>query len=473
MGLLEKMRAILCTLLAGVVMLSTGCKENTILPSDLIPAIDNINTFQTDTFTLITNSVFQDSLLTGGILGSSRVSNSPTFYHALGSIVSDPVFGKTSAAIHVEVLPPVSNFSFKTNYPGTNRTIDSVILSIPFKSSYGDTFNHVNQTYKVYRSLKTFSRDSAQYDFTRDSIDASQIIATTEVDYGNFRFDTLYGSVKQTPTLHFKLASWFADSLAAQVDSGLNGAAADYSKFLAWWKGFAILPDTNTGATLGFFDTYNTRLKIYYRYTNTNNLPDTSVDVFSFDPNYCNRFNSIFRNYQGTLASQFLNQPKITGDSVLFVQNVPGTCGLIKLPYLYRHENVVVNKAELVFTAVSPYYNWQDTTLYGLIPRMQILASDTTNADRIPDDYGVFGTNFVNGRREVKTIAGIPMIQYRFGVSQSIQQIITQKDSTFRFKIMALNQGLPAIYRVLLQGSSSQVAAFRPRLNIIYTKIQK
>jgi hypothetical protein len=456
----------------GVFQLSS-CKENTILPSDLIPAIDNISTFQSDTFTVISHNIYQDSALTGGLSGTSRISNAPTYYHALGCILADPAFGKTSGAIHVEVLPPVSNFAFKTDYPGTTRTIDSVILSIPFKSSYGDTLNPQFQTYRLYRSLKTFSRDSAQYDFTRDSFKTSDILATTQVNYANFRFDTLYGSVKQSPTLHFKLASWFADSLQAQVDAGTAGAAVDFSSFLSWWKGFAIMPDTNSGATIGYFDTYNTRLKIYYRHTNTNNLLDTVADVFSFDPNYCNRFNSIFRNYSGSVSSSQINSNALSGDSVLFIQNEPGLSGLIQFPFLYQQENVIVNKAELIFTAVSPYYNWVDTTIYGMTPRLQILATDLQGTDRIPDDYGVFGTSFVDGTRKIKSIGGVNFIQYKFGLNQSIQQIISRKDSTFRFKIMGLNLGLPAVYRVLLQGSGSSVAALRPKLNIIYTKIQK
>jgi hypothetical protein len=263
------------------------------------------------------------------------------------------------------------------------------------------------------------------------------------------------------------------DSLQAQVDAGTAGAAADFSSFLSWWKGFAIMPDTNSGATIGYFDTYNTRLKIYYRHTNTNNLLDTVADVFSFDPNYCNRFNSIFRNYSGSVASSQINSNALSGDSVLFIQNEPGLSGLIQFPYLYQQENVIVNKAELIFTAVSPYYNWVDTTIYGMTPRLQILATDLQGADRIPDDYGVFGTSFVDGTRKIKSIGGVNFIQYKFGLNQSIQQIISRKDSTFRFKIMGLNLGLPAVYRVLLQGSGSSVAALRPKLNIIYTKIQK
>jgi hypothetical protein len=454
--------------------LFSACKENTILPSTLVPAVDNVYTFFTDTTTLVTSNILQDSLLTGGLLGSNRVSNSATFYHALGAITSDPIFGKTHASFHVEVLPPKPNFAFETNATGTNRTIDSIVLSIPYKGVYGDTLSGSSQTFKVYRSLKSFPRDSAQYDFTKDSVEHSLLLASQTVNFKTFATDSpLVGNVKLQPQLRFKLASWFADSLQAQVDAGINGAANDYSKYLEWWKGFAVEADSNNGSALGFFDTYNTRMHIYYRYTNSSNVADTSVDIFSFDPTYCNRFNTISRNYNGTIAKNHLNTTNVNGDSVLFVQTEPGMATILSFPNLANFENVVVNKAELVFTAVSPYYNWIDTAFYGITPRLQLIASDNNGLDAVLQEYPVFGSNFVDGKRSVLSENGNNYIQYHFVISQTIQKLISQKNTTFRLKIMGLNTGMPASYRVLLRGSGSQSSTFKPKLNLIYTKINK
>ncbi len=452
----------------------SSCKENTILPSSLVPAVDNVFTFFTDTNTVITHNIYQDSLLTGGIVGSNRISNAPSFYHTLGTITSDPVFGKTYASFHVEVLPPVANFTFKTNATGTSRTIDSIVLSIPYKSCYGDTLSNSSQTFKVFRSIKRFPRDSAQYEFTKDSVDYSNLLASQTVNFKSFSLDSpTVGNVKLQPQLRMKLASWFADSLQTQVDLGATGAAADYSKYLDWWRGFAIEPDSNNGSALGFFDTYNTRMYIYYRYTNTNNVVDTTVDVFSFDPNNCNRFNTIIHNYTGTLAKAQLNTGKSMGDSVLFVQTNPGIATLISFPYLANFENSVVNKAELVFTSTSPYYSWIDTSLYGVTPRMQIIATDTSGYDAIITEYAVFGASFVDGKRSQYTFNGINYIQYKFVIPQTIQKLISQKNTNFRLKIMGLSTGLPASYRTLLRGSGSLSTEFKPTLNLIYTKIKK
>ncbi|MBL7767082.1 MAG: DUF4270 family protein [Chitinophagaceae bacterium] len=445
----------------------SSCKENTILPPDLVPPIDNINTFG-DTIEVISNNFLQDSLLTGGIRNGVRVSNSPSFFHALGTIANDQYMGRTWASIHVEVLPPTPGYTFKS---GTNRVIDSIVLSIPYKNAYGDTVSvSSTQNFKLYRSLKAFSRDSSQYDFTTDVPDYGNLLAQKSVNFSTMKYDSvLIGGKKQEPQLRFQLASWFKDSLEAQVALGSSGSLADYTKFLAWWNGFYIEGDTLNGNALGYFDTYRTRMSIYYRYDNTSGQPDTTVDVFSFDPTNCNRFNHITRNYTGKPAAAYINSTAVGGDSILFLQNEPGLSGFIRLPGLHNRENVIVNKAELSFVAVS----WTDTLLAGLIPRLQMFKSDTAGNDSVLEDYNVFGTGIVDGRRYALTVGGVTYTQYKFIITHSVQKIISQKDSTFRLKVMGLNIGYPAAFRSIVGGSANVNPFFRPKLYLVYTKIDK
>ena len=457
------------------ILFTSSCKESAILPANLLPQIDNVNTFGADTFSVISHNIYQDSTQTGGLYKTTRVSATPGYYHALGTIANDPVFGKTTAGFHVEVLPPFVNFQFKTNYTGTQRTIDSIVLSVPYKGAYGDTSGSGLQTLNVYRSLKAFSRDSAQFETTVDSVDAQNLVASQAVNFSTLLVDSpLINGVRLAPQVRFRLANWFADSLQAQVDSGTNGAAVNFSKFLAWWKGFYIAPaDTNNGNTLGYFDTYNTRMYIYYRYTTVNNAKDTTVDVFGFDPNNANRFNHITRTYTGKPPLNYLNTQAPSGDSVLFVQSEPGFGAFIRFPHLHNMENVIVNKAELTLTATSPFTNWSDTLNYPLSARLQAVRSDSNQVDAVLEDYAIFGSAYVDGRRVLTTINGLPYIQYKFKLTHSIQQIISMKNRKFRLKIVGVNDGYPARGRVLLGGSSSKVPLLRPTLNIIYTKINK
>ncbi len=466
-------QAIVFSMLAIIISTNWSCKENTILPKNLVPAVDNINTFDS-TISLITHTLYQDSFLTGGLKGGLRLSASNSFYTACGSISNDPSFGSTLASMHVEVLPAVPNFTFKS--ATSTMTIDSIVLAIPYKLAFGDTsFSSITQKFKVYRSLDTFSRDSAQYEFTRDTFDVNRPLSSLNVNFNSLPHDSLLiGGQLQQPQLRFKLASWFADSLKTQVDSGANGALATFTSFLSWWKGFVIVPSTTKGNTLGYFETYRTRMTIYYRYPKTGGGEDTTSDIFSFDPSYCNRFNAIAHNYTGSKSKAFINTKSAQGDSVLFVQNEPGLVSLIQVPGLHTMDNVIVNKAELVFTT-SATQNFADTMIYGTIPRLQIFSTDSSgNNDLVASDYAAFNSaSYVDGTRSQVLINGVNSIQYRFIVTNSIQSLISRKDSNFRYKIMGANVGLPAAYRTILTGSASKMDAFKPRLYMIYTKFKK
>ena len=73
-----------------IVVVNWGCTklDTTTLGSDLIPVVDNINTFA-DTFNVVTSQ--------GYFVDSSHVSRDD--YNALGNISNDPLFGKTNANV--------------------------------------------------------------------------------------------------------------------------------------------------------------------------------------------------------------------------------------------------------------------------------------------------------------------------------------------------------------------------------------
>jgi hypothetical protein len=455
-------------IILGIVFISS-CKENTILPPDLVPPIDNINTFLDTSLTVITNNIYQDSVLTGGLNGSTRISNSSSYYHALG-VISDMNFGKMVAGFHTEVLPPNNLFSYK----GTNVIVDSIILAIPYRSSFGDTLNAIPQTFNVYRSLKSFSRDSAQFETTKDEYDPSKVLASQQVNFNTFKTDSpSVATGKLIPQLRFKLADWFKDSLKAQIDLGANGAMATNATYNQWWKGFYVAPaDSNTGNTIGYFNTYGTRMYIYYRYTNTGGTQDTTNSIFGFDANNSNRFCHITRNYTGSKAYDYINTNNTAGDSMLFLQSEPGIAALLRFPNLTSIGNHIVNKAELTFNCYYPTSSMTDTIKAGLIPRLQVFQMDETGTDKIVSDYATFGTNFVDGKRYQVSFLGMTFIQYRFALTETFQKAISQKNTTFSLKIMGLNAGTPGAYQSLLIGSSSSLTSMKPRLNLIYTKIK-
>ena len=124
-------------LFTSTLILLISCKkinESTTLGGDLIPAVDNITTFDTtltvaafnDTFTLTSDTTYYDR-------GNT---------HFLGQINNDPFFGKTDAKLFLELKPGFYKFTFG-NKPDSLH-IDSVVLILDYVETYGDTTDSTN-----------------------------------------------------------------------------------------------------------------------------------------------------------------------------------------------------------------------------------------------------------------------------------------------------------------------------------------
>ncbi len=131
-----------------------SCKkinESTELGSDLIPPVDNINTFDTTLLVQAFNDTFEAS--------EDSIFHARSEEHFLGLINNDPIFGKTDARIMVGIEP-----SFFGSYPFARPDsvkIDSIVLVLGYLETYGDST--IPQTVNVYEldQANNFSIDSA------------------------------------------------------------------------------------------------------------------------------------------------------------------------------------------------------------------------------------------------------------------------------------------------------------------------
>ncbi len=467
------MAVLLCALLA------VSCKENTVLPSELVPAVDNINTFQQDTFTVLSHTTIKDSLLTGGTLNSSNRGADEEFSHAIGSIINgtggDNIFGKTIASVYVQVRPPSPSFAFS----GTNQIIDSIVLGLNYLGAYGNTTTAQNQTFFLYRSPDNLSKDNAYYESSIASYSPSDILDTASPNFNTIGTDSpIVAGVKLRPQLRIRISDIsFINDLSNLTSSG---AFKDYPAFLDWLGGFYITPDSNIGNTIGYFDTDNTTMYVYYRFTNSNNDPDTTVAVFPFDAAHCNRFNTISRNYLGMPAGNFINTNAPNGDSIVFVQGESGLAGLISFPNIGKFPNAIINKAELTFT-VRTLNNYSDTSNFNIPDQLQLTYVNENGEDELLPDYTIFGSSVnaigaaiqrVGAIRDWSNINGQQLIQYKCNITRTIQDAVTMQNGNFALKISGASGNFPARNRVVITGSSSAVTLEKPKLNIIFTKIQ-
>jgi hypothetical protein len=97
--MLRLMKTSLALFLCSLVLLLSCRKINeaTTLGDDLVPEVDNINTFET-TFPVETNNVLLNDT-------AKLIYDDPV---ALGNITDDPEFGKTNAAVYFQINPRVT-----------------------------------------------------------------------------------------------------------------------------------------------------------------------------------------------------------------------------------------------------------------------------------------------------------------------------------------------------------------------------
>jgi len=418
-----------------IIILFSSCtkiNEATELGAGLIPAVDNISTFDTTLEVQAYNDIFT--------LATDSQRLAATEEHFLGVINTDPVFGKTDARIFLELKPAFYPFFFPRK---DSLEADSIVLILNYVESYGDT--DLAQTVNVYEMDQTnkFNSDSVYL------IRKNDFTYSNQLGFKTFLPRNLKDSVKafQDTTSHqlrIPLDINFARRLLAYDSTRPAGAYSSDSAFRTFFKGFA-LQSVNAGkAVMGFnFTGAKTKLAIYYRQPKkTGTLDSATVTNFNFT-NLSASANYVQRDYSGTpvLASVGGSSP----DPFVYLQNSPGSFAAIKIPALTGLNNRVIHRAELIMEQVytdindsifrAPDYLYLDafdptittTPQYRTIPYDIIYdASGGLNLG----SFGVAPFNAVDG-------SGNLIKTWRFNISRYVQHVVTKTQSAFDLRLYA------------------------------------
>jgi hypothetical protein len=468
--------------LSFIALFSTAfysCKkinEATELGSDLIPVVDNINTFET-TLETETNNRFN-------FTDDTRIFYSDNV--ALGAITSDPEFGKTETSVYFNLNPAtfVYPFSKKEDVIG----IDSVVLTLGYKGAYGDTTaSSIASAVRVYEVPQNsdFS-DSSSYLISRDPFPVG-----TQIGAATFNPITLKDSVKLirkrdtikvANVLRIRLNNSFGNRLVNLDSTDYK----TYSNFYNAIKGIGIKSES-VGNTLSYFslnDPIKSRLVVYYRVQKAGVIDTTSADFFfgpSGTPNHGTVANLIRRTPEGGFAT-YLNNGS-PSDEILYIQSAPGSIANIRIPGLDNLSNRIIHRAELIITKL-PSLN---EVLFPPPPALFLdKASLLDSAFAITDDLlsatqtGPSFTNFGGLLRPDNT--------YRFNITRHVQNIVTSKQTNYQLRLYAplrttqLIGPTPRIISILPQiaygrvvlagGNYTADASKRVRLRIVYSNIQ-
>jgi hypothetical protein len=420
-------------------IIAAGCRkinQATDVGGDLIPAVDNITTFDTT----ITVEAYNDSF---GLANDSQfLSRGEEMF--LGKINNDPFFGKTDAQMFFELKP-----SLYGTYPFARKDsvkIDSIVLVLSYLETYGDT--NTAQSIKVYEldQGNNFTSDSA-YLIRKENF-TYNTAAPLSLPGQLFVPRNLNDSVKAfrdttVNQLRIKLDTNFARRL---FNYDTSNAYKTDSIFRARFKGFALRSEGTGNAIMGFsLADINTKLAVYYNYPKPAGAGrDTTVNYFFFT-SLSAAANYIGRDYNGTPFAASVGGA--TPDPFVYLQNSPGTFATLKIPGLLNVSNRLIHRAELIAEQV---YDISDSTFFP--PQLLYLdafdpaITATKKYRAIPLDvqfslpnfgspinlssFGVSPTFIVDG-------SGNRVRTWKFNISRYVQNVLTQKRPLYDLRLFA------------------------------------
>ena len=418
-----------------------GCRENTVINTNLLPGPGNIQTTTIpDTLPVISRTVYDDSVVTS--------YNFSPVYGGVGT-VNDPYFGRTSAGLYFQVVPPSTSYSFPS-------MPDSAVLILPYGGfSWGDTTaTGAAQQFTVYRVLDKMSLDNDYYSFHRLQTDRSQPLGTGSISLKQIKSTEL-------PHLRIRLSQQFISEMHQRVSQ-----MGSYPEFLDFFRGFYVEPDTNSSNAnaIHYFrldgtSNYNTAGVLFYN-------GDTVRSAFSFNTSSCVQFTWVSRKYAQHVRNYF--QSVASADTML-LQNEPGAALDIVIPNIQSLPAGLINKAELVITAIPSSQDAIFTTPARIYPvGIDAGGAAYSIADRQPLNSAT-PLEFIDGRARFEVVGGSVVTRYRINFPRELQQAIMQGKEELRFRING-TQTFPGAYRLIAGGRGHQNTEYRLKLNIIFSK---
>ncbi len=409
-----------------ILAFAVGCTkiDTTTIGENLIPAVDNIHTFDT-TYQVIAQNY--DSSACDTIY---RTAVQP-----VGIISNDPLFGQTLANVYVEMKPEF----FPYNFPAADANsieIDSAVMVLQYSHSFGDT----NQLQKinVYQLSDTFDLAS-NYTTCRVLGYDNSIVLGQKSFYPSGLKDSVHAYNEEAANqLRIPVSTSFAQKF-------IDDSAAIFrsnSDFIKYFKGFALVPDQSSGGqALNYFDFTTSRLSVYMRYKN-GGTADTTVVNFALS-NYSGLSSSVVHDYGSSEISNHLSHPA-GGDSLIFIQTAPGSYALLRVPALNGLSNRVINKAEIIVDQV--YSTGSLNDVFSPPQNLYLDVKDSSvSQDQyipIPCDFSASelqtGFQYLGGQMISTTnSSGQPIAEYRLNITRYLQTLITRGKQNLTLRLSA------------------------------------
>jgi len=480
------------TLLFSLIIIGCSKLDTTDIGSDLLPAVDNINTFDTLLQINTTQGVFN--------LDSTKVSN--TDDHVLGKINNDPLFGTTTATIYAQFKPTF----YPYYYGNANDTIvsfDSVVLCLSYKGNWGDSSIPLQLQVKEIPSSTGGVWDSLYKIKDINYAPATgNVLGNTTVNIaslGNYiKYANRKDSVKNQ--IRIKLSGSFVTDLFARDTNVLsNNSFRTDSAFKLFTKGMAITVISGNSLLYTNFADSTTKLEIHYRRKNGGSV-DTTYSSFKVNTSALNATvkpsssaNNIVRGRTGYPVSS-------PSADEIYLQTSPGTYANLSIPALATISNRIIHRAEIIveqipFNTVSdnwftaPNYLYLDLKDTGTTAKWKPIYFDLNpNVGYNPDNPLAFYPGDVDfiyhgGFLRSKTdVFGSPAKFYNFNITRYVQQIVTKHTTNYPLRLYApYNIEYPQYDAIInfnnrlangrVKVGSGTNTNYKMRLRLVYSKI--
>lgn len=471
-----KRKGLFALLTTGFVFFLASCTKlnsPTELGGELLPAVDNINTFDTTLNVLASYHPFNDS--SKHLLGENM---------ALGQL-TDPEFGNTTADMYFNLSSAnygSSPFTSKDAVVG----IDSVVLSLSYVYGYGDTTSSGQLTVAVSEiNANNGFNDTTLYRFDHPGFTTGAVLGSK-----SFSIPSLKDSItliRKTDTtkvanvLRIRLNNTLGTQLSG-FDTTNNGAYKNDSLFRLAFRGLAVkTTSASTPGALAYFNLSqpNSALTVYFR-VQKNGVIDTASANFVHST--FSQANSIVRTPGGSYLAN-LNQ---ANPRRIYIQSSPsGSYAGITVPDLNNFPNKIIHRAELIAYKVP-------STLDNILTTPSRLLLDHIGAtDTVPS---VFDNDLQpttdGGFANLSGFGGTLRSDnsYRFNITRYVQGIVTRQEHNDTIRLYAPlrsnlhsktlgqvisvpNLNYIAAGRVVLAGPGFVDPAYRMRLYIIYSNL--
>lgn len=448
-----------------------GCKNPSGIGLNVNPNTD-INTILVDTSTVITQLQKIDSV---------RSNFNPT--SVLGYF-KDPIFGATTANMAVALTLPSSNYSF-----GTNPTLDSAVLVLPFKGFYGDSTNTnyavevrqlneevFNQTSKSYYNNKRWNANATIIGSANFSAAYKDSIILQDIVVG--KKDT----IKKVPAqLRIKLDSTFITKNFLKLDSLKKISNKTFNDY---FKGLYISLNKSKITNNGGIFTFNTgtsgasKLQLFYKSKSLKGTIDTLTTSFNIDGASGFAATELNWDLSGTEVETALQNT--TNNNTLYLNGLSGTQVKLDFPYIKKIKslgtNVAINRAELELKVVDG-----TNTPYVPIKQLKIFRWDIAHRpkfipDEDPSDARYIGAGYIGGYYNSVTKS------YLFNLTGYIQDLMSGRTQNYGTFITTSNTSTQGGYgteltfdpftlgRAVIGGANH--STYKARLKIYYTDLK-